>query len=74
MNCALTNQFLILLNNSTLQAFQSTLREAPNMICGQVVEWFVERSGQSNETERQENRQNMESNWSFDDGVKTLIN
>ena len=74
MNRALTNQFLALLINSTLQAFQATLRQAPNMIFGQVLTWFVERFGQSNETERPENRLNMEPDLSFDNGVETLIN
>ena len=73
MNCASTNRFLTTLNKSILQAFQSTFRQAPNMTFGQVLEWFVEQFGQSNKTERQENRQNMKANWSFDNDVKTLI-
>ena len=44
------------------------------MTFGQVLEWFVKIFGQSNETERQENRQNMEAGWIFDEGVKKLIN
>ena len=44
------------------------------MVFGRVFQWFLERYGQSNETERHENRTQIETNWSFEDGVETLIN
>ena len=44
------------------------------MVFGRVFQWFLEQYGQSNETERHENRTRMEADWSFDEGVETLIN
>ena len=74
MNRALTNLSLALLNSPSLQAFQATLQQSPNMTVGQVLEWFVDRCGQINETKKLENRTNMEADWNFDNGVETLIN
>ena len=44
------------------------------MALGRVFQWFLERYGHSNETDRLENRSRMEADWSFDDGIETLIN
>ena len=44
------------------------------MTFGQVLKWFVDQFDQSNVTKRLKNRTNMEADWNFDDGVKTLIN
>ena len=60
MNRALTNRFLTLLNNITLQTFQATLQQSPNMIFVQVLEWFVDQFGQSNDTKRQNKPTNIE--------------
>ena len=74
MNRGLTNRFLAHLNAATLQAFQAFYQYSPNMVFGRVFQWFLERYGQSNETDRYENRTRMEADGSFDDGVETLIN
>ena len=74
MNCALTNRFLSHLSAPILQAFQSFFTQNSNMVFGKVFQLFLEQYGQSNETERHENRTRMEVDWSFDEGVKTLIN
>ena len=60
MNCALTNRFLSHLSPQILQAFQSFYTQNPNMVFGQVFQWFLERYGVSNETERHENCIRME--------------
>ena len=44
------------------------------MVFGQVFQWFLEQYGVSNETERYQNCTCMEADWSFDEGVETLIN
>ena len=74
MNRALTNRFLSHLSAPILPAFQSFFTQNPNMVFGQVFQWFWERYGVSNETERHENCTRMEADWSFDEGVETLIN
>ena len=74
MNRALTNRFLSHLSAPILQAFQSFYTQNPNMVFGQVFQWFLERYGVSNETERHENCTCMEADWSFDEGVEILIN
>ena len=74
MNRGLTNRFLAHLNAATLQAFQAFYQQNPNMVFGRVFQWVLEQYGQSNETERHENRTRREADWSFDEGVETLIN
>ena len=74
MNCALTNRFLSYLSAPMLQAFRNFYTQNSNVVFGRVFQWFLERYGQSNETERHENQTCMEADWSFDEGVKTLIN
>ena len=74
MNRAPVNRFSAHLNAATLQAFQAFYQQNPNMVFGRVFQWFLERYRQSNETDRFENRTRMEADWSFDNGVKTLIN
>ena len=59
---------------ATLQAFQAFYQQNPNMVFGRVFQWFLERYGQSNETDRFENQTRMEADWSFDNRVETLIN
>ena len=73
-NRALVNRFLAYLNVATIQASQVFYQQNQNMVFGRVFQWFLERYGQSNETDRFENQTRMEADWSFDNRVETLIN
>ena len=74
MNRAVVNRFLAHLDPATLPTFQAFYKQNPNMVFGRVFQWFLERYGQSNETDRFENRTRMQADWSFDDGGEILIN
>ena len=73
MNKSLTEEFLSLVSPLYTEEFKKARIGNPNISFRDVFQQFLSLYGESDETDRKENKDRMEAEWHPNDGIQRLI-